>query len=289
MVFYSRHGGGKHPGIQARVTRSPGNFADWEPEVTLPLRDDSGGKAGMSYCNPIQLSAENQTLYLFWRGFSYKPTMATSPDDGKTWTPARILFSRPGNPPGNRPYAKYASNGKDRIHFLFTDGHPRDEPSNNVYYVCYRAGSFFKADGTRVAGMDDLPLRPGQLDMVYDARSSGARAWIHSLAFDADDRPVVAYSRHPSESDHRYHYARWNGRTWDDTELCAAGRWFPQTPEGKREREPHYSGGLALDPADPSVVYVSRPVNGTREIEKWTTPDGGRDLDHHRHHQRLTP
>ena len=32
---------------------------------------------------------------------------------------------------------------------------------------------------------------------------------------------------------------------------------------------------MALDHADPSIVYVSRPVDGVFEIERWTTPDGG--------------
>ncbi|GAH06405.1 unnamed protein product, partial [marine sediment metagenome] len=30
-----------------------------------------------------------------------------------------------------------------------------------------------------------------------------------------------------------------------------------------------------LDHSNPSVVYLSREVNGVFEIEKWTTPDGG--------------
>ena len=276
MAFYSRHGGGKNPKIHSRVTSRAGDFTRWETEIGLPLRDDSGGKAGISYCNPFLLREENHAIYLFWRGLSYKPTMAKSLDGGKTWSPARILFSRADGTEGNRPYAKYASNGRDRIHFLFTDGHPRNEPTNSVYYACYRAGAFYKADGSRICGMDELPIRPDQADRVYDARQSGARAWIADLAFDAKDRPVIAYTRHPSESDHRHAYARWDGKAWTDTELCAAGGWFPQTPPGKTEREPHYSGGLALDPADPSVVFLSRPVNGVREIEKWTTPDGGK-------------
>jgi len=276
MAFYSKHGGGKAHAIHSRVMSRVGNFAEWEPEVTLPLHDDSGGSAGISYCNPFLLSEENNALYLFWRGVSYKPTMAKSSDGGKTWSAAQPLFSRPGLPPGNRPYAKYASNGKDRIHLLFTDGHPRNEASNSVYYACYRAGAFYKADGTRICGVSELPIRPEQADCVYDATKTGVRAWIWSIAFDKADRPVVAYSRLPQETDHRYHYARWDGKAWADSELCAAGKWFPQTPEGKTEREPHYSSGLALDPADPAIVYLTRPVNGVRELEKWTTPDGGK-------------
>ncbi len=38
---------------------------------------------------------------------------------------------------------------------------------------------------------------------------------------------------------------------------------------------PHYSGGIVLDHEDPSVVYLSRPVAGAFEIERWWTEDGG--------------
>lgn len=276
MAFYSRHGGGKFPSIHSRTTASPGDFTRWTPEVALPLQDRSGGTAGICYCNPHLLSDENNTLYLFWRGLSFKPTMSKSADGGKTWTPAQVVFSRPDLPAGNRPYAQYASNGKDRIHFLFTDGHPRNEARNSVYYACYRNGAFYKADGTRICGADELPFTPEQADCVYDAKKTGVRAWVWDLAFDKNDNPVVVYTRLPAEDDHRYHYAIWDGRQWQDNELCAGGKWFPQTPLGKTEPEPHYSGGLSLDHSDPSVVYLSRPVNGVREIERWTTADGGK-------------
>ncbi len=276
MAFYSRHGGGPSPAIHSRTTVRPGDFSEWTPEVALPIRDDSGGTSGISYCNPHLLSEENNTLYLFWRGLSFKPTMSKSIDGGKTWTPAQVVFSRPGLPIGNRPYAQYASNGKDRIHFLFTDGHPRNEAQNSVYYACYRNGAFYKADGTRICGINELPFSPEQADCIYDARKTGVRAWVWDLAFDQNNNPVVAYTRLPAEDDHRYHYARWDGKQWQDTELCAGGKWFPQTPSGKKEPEPHYSSGLSLDHSDPSVVYLSRPVNGVREIERWTTADGGK-------------
>jgi hypothetical protein len=53
-----------------------------------------------------------------------------------------------------------------------------------VYYVCYRAGAYYKADGTRICGADELPIRPDQADKIYDATKSGARGWIWEIAFD---------------------------------------------------------------------------------------------------------
>ena len=56
-----------------------------------------------------------------------------------------------------------------------------------------------------------------------------------------------------------------------------SGPWFPQTPKGKKEREPNYSGGIVLDHNDPSIVYLSRLKNRKFEIEKWTTHNKGKD------------
>ena len=68
----------------------------------------------------------------------------------------------------------------------------------------------------------------------------------------------------------------WTGERWETHEITAAGKWFPQTPPGAVEREPYYSGGVVLDHADPSVVYLSRETGGVFEIEEWMTADRGR-------------
>jgi rhamnogalacturonyl hydrolase YesR len=202
--------------------------------------------------------------------------MSKSTDGGETWSLAQVVVTRKTSTAGNRPYVKIASNGKDRIHVVFTDGHPRNEASNSLYYVCYRAGSFRKADGTRIAGMNELPFEPAAADCVYDAAKTGARGWVWDVAEDSAGRPVIVYTRLPAETDHRYHYARWDGTQWQDAEIVGGGKWFPKAPAGKTEPEPHYSGGIALDHGDPSTVYLSRPVNGVFEIEKWTTADAGK-------------
>jgi hypothetical protein len=63
---------------------------------------------------------------------------------------------------------------------------------------------------------------------------------------------------------------------WFDTEITPGGKWFPKTPMFSKEKEPYYSGGITLNHADPSVVYISRQVNKTFEIEKWVTGDQGK-------------
>ncbi len=47
--------------------------------------------------------------------------------------------------------------------------------------------------------------------------------------------PVVVYARFPTDTDHRYVYARWTGSEWIEWEIVKSGRWFPETPSGKNE------------------------------------------------------
>jgi len=272
-AFFSMHAG---PDMNARVTCRPFDISEWEPVRKLDLYGGPRTRQSITYPNLAQLSAESNAVYMFWRGDHWKPTMSRSADYGVTWSPGQEIVRRTVNGgDGNRPYVKIASDGKDRIHMIFTDGHVDREPHNSVYYACYHDGAFYKADGTRIADVGQLPFEPDRADCVYDAKKSGVRAWVWDLALDAGGNPVIVYARYPAPEDHRYHYARWDGKQWRDSEMCAAGRWFPQTPPGKTEPQPYYSGGLVLDHADPSTVYLSRQVKGVFEIEKWVTPDRG--------------
>ena len=272
VVFYSAHGGTEDKGLRYRISKKPENILEWGEETLLDT--NTGGPRGFCYPNPFRLSNERGRIYLFWRGGNFKPAISWT-DDLENWVPARTLIASDQNN-NVRPYTKFASNGKDRIHVAFTDGHPRNEPTNSIYYACYRNGAFFRADGTKITDLADLPLKHKEADLVYDGKATGVRAWIWDVAADRRNRPVLVYSRLPETTDHRYHYARWNGKNWEDYEICAAGPWFPETPEGKTEPEPHYSGGVVLDPGDSNVVYLSRRIEGVFEIEKWTTQDGGK-------------
>jgi hypothetical protein len=270
MVFYAAHGGTMLTSMRYRISTNANDVSQWTEEREITT--NTGGPRGFCYPNPVRLAKETGRIYLFWRGGNFKPAFSYT-DDLINWTPARTLIQT--DPSDQvRPYVKITGNGSERIHFAFTDGHPRNEPANGIYYACYRNGALHRADGTKIRNMDALPLARAEADQVYDGRT--ARAWIWDIAADARERPVIVYSRLPQESDHRYHYALWDGLRWQDHEICAAGRWFPETPAGKTEPEPHYSGGIVLDSLDPTTAYLSRPASGIFEIERWSTRDGGK-------------
>jgi hypothetical protein len=266
MVFYARH---NREGLFCRAAQAPEDIARWGEEVTISADNR------ITYAHPVYLRDERR-LYVFYRGPSWKPTFCTS-EDGMSWSEPQILIQGEGREArGIRPYLKVTSDGQAAIHFAFTDGHPRNEPGNSLYYLRYQDGHFSTADGKVAGRLAGLPVSPRQSDRVYDGTAGGGRAWVWDIALDDARHPVIAYTRLPAEEDHRYCYARWTGDAWLDVEITPGGGWFPQTPEGGEEREPHYSGGMVLHPAHPETVYTARPVRGQFEIERWDTPDRGK-------------
>lgn len=263
MVFYSAHNGAD---MFYRTSTNPEDISSWGIEKTVGV--NSSGDSGYNYPNPIQLSSESNKLYLFWRGGNFEPTFSTSTDGGATWSAAKTLV----NVPDQRPYIKYASDNVDEIHFAFGDGHPDNLTSNNLYYAYYKNGNFYKANGTLIGDMNSLPLSPSSADKVYNSVASGIKSWVWDIALNASGRPVIVYATFPSETDHRYRYAVWNGSSWIDNEITAAGSHLYET---EFYPQPSYSGGVTLDHENPNIVYLSRQVNGQYEIEKWTTGNNG--------------
>jgi BNR repeat-containing family member len=278
MVFYSKHSGSE-PIYLLRATRAE-DISQWEELDELKLNDTiayQGLSDTYTYTNICQLADENDKLYLFWRGADYKPNVSVSMDNGKSWEAGKIFVLPERIYKDRRPYMKVASNDKDVIHFAFTDGHPNREFTNSIYYAKYKKGSFYKANGEKIADWSQLPLSPPLTDVAYDAKLTTEKAWIWDIAENKEGNPVLVYSRFPTDSAHVYYYSVWSENKWNHHELINSGHWFPETPAGKVEREPNYSGGIVLDHSDPSIVYLSVKRNGIFEIEKWTTGNNGKD------------
>lgn len=281
LTQYTWHGGSKKGmGVIQNTTLQPRDvttFSDslvFKPQTPELLKKYV--RETYTYANPFMLSGENHKIFSFGRWVGFKPNLITSTDNGKTWSdPVVVITSRELNT-NNRPYVKYYSDGKSRIHLIFTDGHPNAEPLNSVYYCYYEKGAFWRADGSKIATMDQLPFHPSDATVVYKATPETGKAWIFDVVADEKGRPVVAYTRYPTNLQHQYYYAVYDGKKWIDNHLIDSGKWFPQTPEGKKEREENYSGGLTIDPIDPSIVYFSHEINDVFEISKAQTSDKGK-------------
>jgi len=282
FTMYAWHGGKN--GVVSNTTSngsdifSFSNNTVFKPKTDLLL--EAFPNETYTYANPYVLKGENNKLFSFGRWVGFKPNLIISEDNGLSWGEQYVLVSREPFESGNRPYAKYFSDGDTKIHLVFTDGHPRNEPLNAVYYCYYENGAFWKADGSKICDLSELPMEPKDASVVYRPNINSGRAWICDIV-EKDGTSFILYTRHPEETDHRYHYAWYNSETkkWEDHEICKAGKWFPQTQPTKTEREPHYMGNMTFNPEKPDEIFLSREVNGVFEIEKFVTKDRGISWD----------
>ncbi len=280
LVFFNMHMQGVQPLFLIKSTE-PENINSWGDVKKLYLNDpalETMGSMNHTYTNPVKLSGENGRIYLFWRGVDGKPSYSYSDDNGKLWSTGKIFFMPERIYNFRRPYVKIYSDGIKRIHFTLTDGHPLKESENNIYYFYYERGSFFKADGTKIKDMHDVPILPSEADLVYHAAKDAykARAWNWDIGQTKKGNPVIVYSKYPSQAEHVYCYVVWDNKTWKNFDLVNSGSWFPETIEGAVETEPYYSGGISIDHEAPNVLYLSVERDSVFEIEKWVGKNKGK-------------
>lgn len=272
IAFYNEHSGN----VYMRKSRNPEDIHNWEDEQII-----SKGEERYCYTNPVMLSEENNRIYIFgrkvgtsrsytewWQYFIY------SDNEGETWSDGQIYLDNEGR--NNPIYLKLITDHKSRIDFVFSDGHPKIGSDVSVYHMYYEGGVFYQTNGDILMGVDSLPVKVSHVNKVYDAKNTNIRAWIWDLALNKKKNPVIVYARYPIETDHRYHYAYWDGQKWIDQEVSKAGGWMPSLRQGDQIREAHYSGGIVLNPIDPKQIYLSRQIEGKFEIERKYLQDNGK-------------
>lgn len=273
-ALYSKHAGAQ--GTQYRVTIAPLAIGRWLEQ--RPVGTNTAGTGGATYVHAFAAPGLADQMFLFWRGGDWKPNYSIGTYDAGAWrwrwTDARTLVTNPGQ----RPYAKYWNDGSGRIGIAFTDGHP-GQTDNNVYYAAITREddgyAFFRADGTRIGGLADGPLRPGQADTVFNRAAApevtGDNSWVWDVGFDVAGRPVVTFATFPSREHHQYHWARYEDGGWNDVILVEnAGGSVADTTIGSHHQV-YYSGGITLDHRDPETVYLCRENEvGGWDIQQWT-------------------
>ncbi len=232
-------------------------------------------KSRITYSNLHLLKNERGgegRVYNFFRGLngSNKPSYAFSDDLGQSWTTGNIAIEFPSSFK-HRPYVKYASNGKDTIHLLYTDAHPRNF-NNNIYHIYYRNGFLHRSDGSKIASLKEGLKIPGEGTLIFRGDSNNI-GWTSDLHLSDDGRPYAVCTvrknstgQSPEQfgNDLRYRYAWWDGQNWHDQEIAHAGSRL-------YEREFDYTGNICLDPDDLNQVYIStdaNPVTGKALISK---------------------
>lgn len=277
MIFYSRHT--DEACFYYRISKLPGDITTLGEEKKLVTANNT------TYPNPYILSDDPNHIYLAWRGINWHPTIAQlsmpdANDDVKfTKGPFQIVQST-----GARPYAKYVSNGKDRIYLTYTTGHPDNEYPNYIYYNYIDINTFQLKDikgnllGTVGSGVHSVnkTTYPASYPFAMVDVPTNQRDWVWQTALAKDGNPVIAMVQISNDKNtHYYYYAKWTGTEWRKTFLANGGGKFHQTAG----LELCYSGGMALDEDNPDIVYCSVPVAGTSgtvyEIKKFVIGDNG--------------
>ena len=279
LAAYSRHN--VEPRFYCRVSTLPHDPFEWGPirEFGSPGAKGRWGGDNFTYGNPIRLSKEPGRVYLFHRGVGQDPNYLFSDDEGRSWTYGGKLYV---GLDGYSPYTKYAFDGRDTIHFVATEDHPRNY-DNSLYHAFIREKKVFASDGTLIAPLatsSNTPIRAASLTRIYQGGPSNV-AWMTAIHLDPQERPVVLFTvqvdgaglpRGQGGMDHRFHYARWDGTRWLEHEIAFAGkRLYPG--------EDDYTGLGAIDPQNTSIVFISTdadPITGQPLISA---------ADHQRHHE----
>lgn len=286
MIFYTRHT--DEPRIWYRISRKPGDITDLGEEKFLATANNT------TYPSPFILTDDPTHIYLCWRGINWHPTIArlTMPDGNDNcqfdFGPRQIVQST-----GARPYAKYQSNGKDKIYLAYTTGHPDNEMPDWLYFNVIDIN---KGNGPvlrDIHGKELKKISDGVFNVnkqssyatAYPAtivdNTANIRNWVWQIALDKDENPVIAYPHiDDAKTAHAYWYARWTGSEWRRTWVQHAGHAFHQN---WNSTERCYSGGMALDPDNINDLYLSIPTqngtynkDGVYEIWKYTIDDEGK-------------
>lgn len=218
-----------------------------------------------------------------------KTVMWKSPDGGDTWREYHNLWALGKGLAGNRCYTRAYLAGDD-IHFVTLRvgwGEPLDDHEigrvEGVYYTRFDVEdeTFHRADGSRGFGMDELPVYETEpFDEIWHWQSDGdgkQRAVWSDIVADDRGRPYVAFAVQdavePGTS--ALHDGHWatpdaNGQ-WRHHRVATLARGWDNTPERK-----NYA--IAIDPADPHVVFVARSTSEAEDlsqVQRMVTEDGG--------------
>ncbi|MEJ2110745.1 MAG: BNR-4 repeat-containing protein [Acidobacteriota bacterium] len=232
-LLYTRHAT-EFP-ILLRKSLHSENIDEWGVADTLVLNDTAFYKEfsnTYTYVNLCRLEEEMGRFYIFWRGIDFKPNIAYSDSTGNSWSKGRILVLPDRIYQQRRPYVKVYGNGRDKIHFAFTDGHPRREPTNSIYYMCYTNGFFQRTGEISLCKMERQPmdgLRDGEFGRLVSPNGQRGEErepnYSGGMSLDHEKTNVVYLSR---KVDGVFEIERWqtenDGKNWKVTPITSSSR-----------------------------------------------------------------
>lgn len=288
---YTTHG--KDELMRWRVSEAAGDSMAWEPEQTLEL------DGNVTYSNlSVEPGAEGR-IFNFYRRGDKSPGIMSAPPGEKFEEHGALLGWKRTSPTFDdkkstrasepKPYVRYATRG-GVTHLITTEDHPRAY-DNSVYHGFIKGHVLHGSLGNVL----DEDIRTGEpilltrLTRIYEGNRDNV-AWTIDLDVDRTGKPFVVFlvqkdgqgrssKNDLGGEDHRFHYARFDGKTWQTHEVAYAGSKLSK-------QEVNYTGLIALVPKNPDVMFMSTnvdPVTGKRgeeprrfELYRGDTQDEGK-------------
>lgn len=254
IVFYTGHNG---PAVHHRIATSAESIANFGPRQSL----EPGHETNVTYPDPRWIDDE---LHLFLRNRGSIVNLV-SHDDGETWSEERELVSTGGT--GLCVYSKISREHEGEVTVGMTHAIGGwNEPHRHVTHARFDGDALRTTDGDLLgrASEDSLPVPIHETTTIYDSEEAGTDAWVWDCSI-ADGVPQVAYAQLVADQDHRYRYARWDGKRWQDTLVCHGGTYsFMKTVEnGTTPAASHWITTLRASVTRRSGVITEAPSPAT--------------------------
>ncbi len=285
LVVYSRHGRDRWSRWRVSEPNDPTRWSEERRHDVIDGQTDTGEREDTTYSNLYRMDG-GRVIYNFHRGRGFDANFQITRDEGDTWEFGGRLFNTGDS--RQRPYLRYAGDGRDTVHFSTTEAHPRNY-ANSIYHGFIRDGRVHRSDGSEVGPLHrdhTTGWNPVDFTLVYQGGPENV-AWTSDIRLDPEGRPRLTFSvtkdpvLHGGEGmDQRFHFARWDGERWREREIAYAGT---RLYHGENE----YTGLATLDPVNPNRLYIAtnaHPVTGEpilvngerrRELFQGDTADDG--------------
>lgn len=263
-------GGHNESNIPYYISTNPEDISSFGAQKTISKKP---GATGYSYPQPVYLSDEDR-IYLFFRRDALESEVnnavrawgfAISEDNGETFIEHDTLLFVENDV--YSPYTVPVSNGRDTIYFARSDWKASGQSyvREDVRFVKYKAGNFYRADDSIVGSIYDLPISKNDMDIIYNSSAENRYAYISDIAIDDQERPVLVFTTLEKGTDETgdydgsgmnyHHFAFWTGSEWVETQIVEAGGDI-LAPE--RNSHPAYNAGIMLNHSDPFEVVLGR-------------------------------
>ncbi len=272
MIIYSRHT--DEPCFYYRISKNKCDITALGDEKKLVTDHNT------TYPSLFIMEDDPEHIYLCYRGKGWHPTCAklTMPDGNDEVSFAASPFQLVQSTiqgAGCRPYAKYVSDGKSKIHMVYSATHPDNLCPVCIYYSCFDIakdamidieGNILKENVSQspftVSGKETDPK------FVVDDFSVSERGWVWDVCLKGDTIAAATVRIAPDKQTQKYYYTYYENGSWRKIFLANARKFH------KSDIEYCYGGGMCLDKEQDGVIYASVPMGTAFEIQKYTVKNG---------------